>query len=63
MNILKNYYKKKFKKYGPSMKGVGWSKKSKSKKRYKTLLKVLEFNDNKKKNFNIRCRMWLWRIN
>jgi len=49
MNTLKNYYKKTFKKYGPSMKGVGWSKKNKSKKRYKTLLKVLEFSDNKKK--------------
>ena len=49
MNVLKKYYKKTFKKHGPSMKGVGWSEKSKSKKRYKTLKKELKLNNNQKK--------------
>lgn len=48
MNNLKNYYKDKFRIYGPTLKGVGWTEKKKSKNRYKVLLKLLKFkNDDK----------------
>lgn len=52
MNNLKKYYKNQFKKYGPTLNGVGWSKKKKSTKRYKVLLKILKFKS-KKKIFSI----------
>ena len=32
MNNLKNYYKDKFKIYGPSLRGVGWTEKKIKKK-------------------------------
>ena len=48
MNNLKNYYTDKFRIYGPTLKGVGWTEKKKSKNRYKVLLKLLKFKTDKK---------------
>lgn len=48
MDELKKFYKKKFNIHGPTLKGVAWTESKKSRNRYKTLLKILEFNDNKK---------------
>lgn len=49
MKSLRNFYKKKFKKFGPTAKGVGWGNKKKSNKRYQTLIKVLQITNFKKK--------------
>lgn len=49
MKKLKDFYKKKFCIYGPKFEGVAWTNTNKTKKRYKTLLKVIEFANNKKK--------------
>ena len=49
MKNLKKFYKKKFIMYGPKLEGVAWTNTNKSKKRYKTLLKVIKFTNNKKK--------------
>ena len=50
MDELKKFYKKKFNIHGPTLKGVAWTESKKSRNRYKTLLKILEFNDNKKRS-------------
>lgn len=49
MKNLKAFYKAKFDKYGPTLRGVGWSKNFKSKKRYKTLINILKHKKMNKK--------------
>ena len=53
MKNLKNYYQKKFKEYGPVPQGVGWSKNKKSKRRYITIVKLLDQIDDKKKIYSL----------
>ena len=53
MNNLKSYYQKKFKKHGPVLKGVGWSENKKSKKRYLTVIKLLDQIADKKKTYSL----------
>ena len=49
MRNLKVFYKAKFDKYGPTLRGAGWSKNTKSKKRYKVLTSFLKHTKAKKK--------------
>ncbi len=49
MRNLKVFYKAKFDKYGPTLRGAGWSENSKSKKRYNVLTNFLKYNGTKKK--------------
>jgi ubiquinone/menaquinone biosynthesis C-methylase UbiE len=46
---IKNFYSRTFKKFGPIPKGVGWYNKMKTQKRYKNLLRLIKFYNNKKK--------------
>jgi ubiquinone/menaquinone biosynthesis C-methylase UbiE len=46
---IKNFYLRTFKKFGPSPKGVGWYNKIKTQKRYKNLLRLIKFYNNKRK--------------
>jgi len=49
MRNLKVFYKTKFDKYGPTLRGAGWSENSKSKKRYKVLINFLKHKRTYKK--------------
>jgi cyclopropane fatty-acyl-phospholipid synthase-like methyltransferase len=42
MRNLKDFYRKQFKKFGPSLPGVGWGKNKKSEIRYRVIIKLLK---------------------
>ena len=46
---IKKFYSTIFKKFGPVPKGVGWYNKKKTQKRYKNLLRLIKFYNNKEK--------------